>query len=615
VFHVANSSSSSIDSADETRRDLINLLHCDRPSTCPSDQYKTLHLRDCWQHMYEANSVHKQLTIGDIQRGKGSVKDWYQRFHKSNKGDTIIIAVDIPSDLNKRSNPGLLAEGGVGVDLYKLQLFYEYGIRYFIDRLWTKQVKMRIQLLIRNGVNSVPATDRSSLSSEQQAAVVRYLQTHFGGLIDVSTGNSLLEQFHKLAEADGVVTIPDGLSLAASFVANAEKTIVPRGSYGQFATYLENNFGAYFKNIDVDALAKSTIRLDTNTSESSTLGQDLLSAGHSTTLGWARGKLVDMTNTQGRSKHSAGSCAITQFGWDGFGHQVESKLSCILLAELWPSRFRYVHTGFHTFQHIDVSSEYIDNFLNFGSLGYEAFDIGPHLRGQHVRHIALSRTDLEHSLSGMLQPVPICSAHEPTIVDNCWDLVYREPIVSKLTNTHDIHRNAIISKIRQKYLETPKPDVGFSRFDNSSASHTSTHNVVVHMRHGDSGDRFGLDERKYFEEGIRYYIRRFDPTADATARNISSSTVRFWIETDSTDWEVYQYIIDTFANITVPTNSTDSVFVVFHRMVLADGIVMSPSSLSNAAVLLSQAEVFVICDCYNGIHGIWKSSSRFVTIK
>lgn len=80
------------------------------------------------------------------------------------------------------------------------------------------------------------------------------------------------------------------------------------------------------------------------------------------------------------------------------------------------------------------------------------------------------------------------------------------------------------------------------------------------------------------------------------------------------DWEPYLTLLQRYSSITRPVNPKDSFVTVFHRMVCADGIVMSPSSLSHSAVMLSSAEKFVISDCFHGIHSQWMHSDRFVTL-
>jgi hypothetical protein len=565
----------------------------------------TSNATSCWEH--------PSISVADMQRARTSMIEWYRSYAKEQQDDKMtVIAVVIPSEINKHVHANLLI-ASKEVDMYKLLLFYEYGIRYFIEMLWNKNIRLRIRLVIDNDSDVRPTWVGVPLSPERQCFLVRYLGRQFGDLIRIqfSTQESIMQQFHSVAGAEGIVMIPNYFSVAASLVANTTRIIIPKGYYfGKHRFYLDNRIDTYFQTIDVDAVTQSTTGLARGNPDDLA---DLAAYSHTATLGWLHGRLVNVTGQEASNKQ----CIITQYGWDGFGYQLEGKLSCIILSELWPSRFRYVHYEFQNFQHIDNSkamSDYAENYVNLGGLGYERLSFSYH-RKMNLRDETIHGYATETSAAGMLEIEPKCKVHEPTVVDNCWHILYREPTVSRLTNEYDAGRNKILSRIRQAYLATPKPDTGFERFNDSASGKHRTRNVVVHMRHGDSGDRFKLDEKKYFEDGMLYYMRRFDPNRSVSAASTSSTTVRFWIETDSPEWDVYQYIIDKFTDIVVPVNTSDSVFTVLHRMVMADGLVTSPSSLSNAAVLLSEAEVFVICDCNYKFRTIWMSSSRFVMIK
>lgn len=65
---------------------------------------------------------------------------------------------------------------------------------------------------------------------------------------------------------------------------------------------------------------------------------------------------------------------------------------------------------------------------------------------------------------------------------------------------------------------------------------------------------------------------------------------------DEPDWPGHKFIKKFFGDsedIILP-NKSDDVFTAFHRMVIADGLILSQSSLSNAAALISNTSEAVV---------------------
>ena len=67
-----------------------------------------------------------------------------------------------------------------------------------------------------------------------------------------------------------------------------------------------------------------------------------------------------------------GTCYITQWGQDGFGHQLEGKIGCMLAEELTRESsdpYIYIHSPFHHPEHeYKVEGRDIDQFINIGSI-------------------------------------------------------------------------------------------------------------------------------------------------------------------------------------------------------------------------------------------------------
>ena len=154
-------------------------------------------------------------------------------------------------------------------------------------------------------------------------------------------------------------------------------------------------------------------------------------------------------------------CAITSYGKDGFGHQVEGKLSCIIASELHP-RLEYVHIPFENFEHtpdlVDSANFFVN--LGYGSASEKDFNFTREIKSQSswIRKAAYEKFD--------------CKSNVLYAVDNCWDLTYQLPMVLEL--------DSIRPHLQKLYFSTPKPNTGF---------HNDHFNIAIHIRRGDSGKR------------------------------------------------------------------------------------------------------------------------------
>jgi hypothetical protein len=589
---------------------------------------------DCWEELHNATVAvkNKPATTKAMQNATDWMRGWYRssalvlkREGAAFDYNMVNVVVYVPSHVDLVALPSLakVHEGQQTVDLFKVLVFLEFGIRYFLDRYGLETFTVRVHLVLETPTRSPSGDNLGAITGPQQDLLVKSLRKVFGNFLRIVINETTVfgDRLDRLVGADGLVLLPNAFYVASSLLSEAHRIVIPTGNYGRHANYLDNqyfeeshNTALRFVAFDVADVASSVARITSQSASQADIGSsadDETQFDHTSKAGWANGRLVHLTDKRKYAHpRAAVPCLITQFGFDGFGHQFEGKLSCILLAELWPSRFQFMYSNFSIFEHIKTDANvtnYIENFTNLAGLGYKRVDTARFTSGKWRFNPAYRNKALEERMAGMLNPDPHCNTQEPMMVDNCWQLAYREPVITRLNNVLDEDRNRILSKLRQNYLQTPKPATGFER-DQEDPTRV-TRNVVVHVRHGDSGDRFAIDEKKYFESGMQYYVDRF------TVAGNESVSVKFWIETDSPKWEVYQHIITKYAGMVVPTNPEESVFTVFHRMVMADGIVMSPSSLSNAAAMLSAAEVLVISNTFHGLHAQWMNSTRFVIIE
>jgi len=79
--------------------------------------------------------------------------------------------------------------------------------------------------------------------------------------------------------------------------------------------------------------------------------------------------------------------------------------------------------------------------------------------------VAVNTSWVKHAAEGKEK----CKSDVVYILDNCWELVYKKPVVQKLEE--------ITPMLRQRYFASKKIDTGFN---------ISRPNVVVHIRRGDA---------------------------------------------------------------------------------------------------------------------------------
>lgn len=113
---------------------------------------------------------------------------------------------------------------------------------------------------------------------------------------------------------------------------------------------------------------------------------------------------------------------------------------------------------------------------------------------------------------------------------------------------------------------------------------------------------------------MRYYLELL--RSPKCPKEFRDRTIRFWIETNKIEYvkvDTYSKIIAPYVDVRLhgPSDAT-TLLQAFHRIVLADGIVMSASSLSFAPVLLNNSTLkFVAPGWSRDFRYQWLLSSRF----
>lgn len=123
---------------------------------------------------------------------------------------------------------------------------------------------------------------------------------------------------------------------------------------------------------------------------------------------------------------------------------------------------------------------------------------------------------------------------------------------------------------------------------------------------------------RYYLKAMEFYVQHFRESVLMAKGPIK---IVFWLESDSP----FEIITDrTFLQLATSLSGRDatveviypdiygSLFASFHRMVMADGIVMSPSAFSvSAAMLNNKSSLLVTPSRADPIRGLWYNTARF----
>ena len=128
------------------------------------------------------------------------------------------------------------------------------------------------------------------------------------------------------------------------------------------------------------------------------------------------------------SHSSCPRCLITQRGRDGFGHQLEGKVSCVVAEHLAPQRLAYVHTRFYTFEHAVINLTLAEQLV---ALDHYASWIND---GRFAHVVNVGQDFVVHVVSGKVS----CQSNIVYSVDNCWELIYFPPFVQTLIEAEQL---------------------------------------------------------------------------------------------------------------------------------------------------------------------------------
>lgn len=298
-----------------------------------------------------------------------------------------------------------------------------------------------------------------------------------------------------------------------------------------------------------------------------------------------------------------GVCQIGQQSFDGFGHQMESKLTCIAAALALGLEF--IHLRFIGKAHGEDPQE-MERFMDLGRIFHplarpmrqfkrfpSSWSTWPFATPCRycMNSANLSRTcELTHLAPSWLRKIEtnqtfradVCCAERVYVADNCFDFMnchadwpglwYR---ARPLMQTH--------------YHAAPKPLAAWTEGFQPPREHGAT--VVLHVRLGDVGER--RLPPGYYSRAVRAVRAELGgglvgaPPLFRLQTNGWPENLRTLIE--HPDVAGVRAVVD---HSKYSVERATSLGLSFHRMVTADVLVMGRSSLSMAAALLTNGTVY-----------------------
>ena len=298
-----------------------------------------------------------------------------------------------------------------------------------------------------------------------------------------------------------------------------------------------------------------------------------------------------------------GVCRIGQQSFDGFGHQMESKLTCIAAALALGLEF--VHLPFVGKAHGEDPRE-MERFMDLGRLfrplarplrrvkrypsSWSTWPFAGPCRFC-MNSANLSHTcDQTHFAPSWLRKIETnrsfradaCCAERVYVADNCFDFM----------NCHADWPGLWYRArpaMQAHYHAVPKPLAAWTEgFQSPPREHGP--NVVLHVRLGDVGER--RLPPGYYSRAVRAVRAEFG--GDGRAPPLFRLQTNGWPENLRTLFEhpdvAGGHVVVDHSKYSV--ERATGLGVSFHRMVTADVLVMGRSSLSMAAALLSNGTVY-----------------------
>ncbi|NJN11917.1 MAG: hypothetical protein HC836_29305 [Richelia sp. RM2_1_2] len=248
-------------------------------------------------------------------------------------------------------------------------------------------------------------------------------------------------------------------------------------------------------------------------------------------------------------------CYITCAGKnDGAGAQALAILSTQLFA--YNTGIKYVHTPFKNIQHNNENkSDWEKSWEEFFGLGKGELKIDE-LDLSCINSIQISD----------VSQIPLNTSGNLYIVSQCHD--YANLFPNRYKNLKE--------KLIEKYLSCSKDKYLSNVYDSTNL------NIVLHIRRGDITSKGNSSERYTSNDVINYILQNI-------ISSISNLNLKCSINIYSQGQpEEFKKIIDKYQNYNINMHLNECVFQTFHGLVNADILLMSKSTFSYTAALLSR---------------------------
>lgn len=229
---------------------------------------------------------------------------------------------------------------------------------------------------------------------------------------------------------------------------------------------------------------------------------------------------------------------------------------------------KYVHRPFGEVGHITYGKTFND-FLGLGK-------VFPPMDFAKYKEEGMTRKEERYWMRDLAKNPSKCKHDGKTVytVGDCWDYMYGD---AKWPGVwYDV-----LPEVQEAYFKqgSPKPKV-------FAAEKVTGPKVAVHIRRGDSGIK--MLDNDYFK-GVIDELRK-ELTKDG-------KKPKFYIETDEHGPSLEELERQLVTDDVVLAGRTSDLHEVLHRMIAADAIVMSDSSLSLSAALIGNHSLAVIPAC------------------
>lgn len=251
-------------------------------------------------------------------------------------------------------------------------------------------------------------------------------------------------------------------------------------------------------------------------------------------------------------KQKKGNLYITSIPpGDGVGAQAHARLSTMLMAE--SLGLTYLHTPFRKISHNELNDndwvEKWEGFLNIGAGKLSTHDIAESLKEFTISHPSdFSYTYSENTLF---------------VIRDCHFMANRHP------NRYERFK----TQLENNYAMTAKDG-----YDNGYE--TGKTNIAIHIRRGDVSK---TDEPHRFTDNSRY-VKLLDLVVTAIRNRGQEFSIHLFSEGAKDDF-------GDFSHLPISYHLNENTFKTFHGLVSADILIMSKSSFSYVAALLSKGVV------------------------